>query len=212
MEKPPLNDNLVTEQEVLPDVLSSELSVVFCGTAVGIKSRNVGAYYASHNNSFWETLAAVGFTPVLLRPTDYSAMSAYGLGLTDLAKNAAGIDNALSKRDFDRNGLREKILRYQPRVLAFVGTTAAKLFLERKSVSYGWQKDYVGTTRLFVLPSTSGAARRYWNLGPWEELALWLKRNAPATQAPSGCAFFLLMAYNVSCLGTNGTARTRNPP
>ena len=47
---------------------------------------------------------------------------------------------------------------------------AAEEFL-RRSVDYGLQPDAIGATRLFVLPSPSGAARRYWSVQPWHALA-----------------------------------------
>jgi TDG/mug DNA glycosylase family protein len=37
---------------VLPDVLEPGLRVVFCGTAVGAMSTQVGAYYAGCGNQF----------------------------------------------------------------------------------------------------------------------------------------------------------------
>jgi TDG/mug DNA glycosylase family protein len=66
--------------------------------------------------------------------------------------------------------LREKIHRYQPRVLAFTSKRAAQEYLGRP-VAYGLADEMIGPTRLFVLPSPSGAARRYWDLAPWRDLS-----------------------------------------
>jgi len=38
-------------------------------------------------------------------------------------------------------------------------------------VIYGYQKEVIGLTKLFVAPSTSGSANRYWNFNFWLELA-----------------------------------------
>jgi double-stranded uracil-DNA glycosylase len=38
-------------------------------------------------------------------------------------------------------------------------------------VEYGPQERRLGGVRAFVLPSTSGAARRYWDVARWYELA-----------------------------------------
>jgi TDG/mug DNA glycosylase family protein len=157
---------------VLPDVLAPCLPVVFCGSAVGAKSREKQAYYAGPGNRFWPTLAEAGLTPRLLKPEEFKTVTKYGLGLTDLAKLASGNDDVLAGSDFDCNGLRQKILDCRPRVLAFVGKRSAKEFLDRKQVPYGLlPTSYnVGKTRLFVLPSPSGTARRYWSIEPWKEL------------------------------------------
>jgi len=157
---------------ILNDVLEYGLEVVFCGTAAGFESARRKAYYAGPGNRFWATLHAVRFTHRLLAPEEFRKVLAYGLGLTDLVKNLAGNDRSLKSSDFDVAGLRENILKYQPRFLAFTSKRAAEAFLRRK-VGYGIQpkENMVEATSLFVLPSPSGAARRYWNEGVWRELA-----------------------------------------
>ena len=157
---------------ILDDVLEYGLEVVFCGTAAGFEAARRQAYYAGPGNRFWATLHAVGFTDRLLAPEEFRTVLAYGLGLTDLVKNVAGNDRNLRPSDFDVAQLKKEILKYQPRFLAFVGKRAATEFLGRK-VEYGLQpkEDMVNATSLFVLPAPGGAARRYWNEGPWRELA-----------------------------------------
>jgi double-stranded uracil-DNA glycosylase len=155
---------------VLRDVLAPDLRIVFCGTAVGSASARRQAYYAGPGNAFWPTLFEVGLTPRLLQPEEYETITHYGLGLTDLAKTIAGSDTVLSDEHFDRRGLRGKIERFHPRVLAFTSKRAAEEFVS-DSVSYGLLQQRIGTTALFVLPSPSGAARRYWSTRPWLNLA-----------------------------------------
>src|SRR3546814_13773735 len=48
---------------VLPDVLAPGLRLVFCGSAAGRKSAELGAYYAGPGNKFWPTLYEIGLTP-----------------------------------------------------------------------------------------------------------------------------------------------------
>ncbi len=155
---------------ILPDVMDAGLAVVFCGSAVGSVSARRGAYYAGPGNAFWPTLFEVGLTPRLLAPEEYRCLPEYGLGLTDLAKKIAGSDEILAESDFDREGLRTKIRTYGPGILAFTSKRAAEEFLERR-VHYGVLPESIGRTRLFVLPSPSGAARRFWDKEPWRELA-----------------------------------------
>lgn len=155
---------------ILPDVLQPNLRIVFCGSAAGTQSARAGAYYAGRGNRFWETLFQVGLTPRRLEPREFRALLAYGIGLTDLAKIACGPDDSLSSKDDDIAGLWAKMARFAPRVLAFNGKRAASVFLGR-SVAYGLQPERIGATTLFVLPSTSGAARRWWDVSHWHELA-----------------------------------------
>ena len=156
---------------VLPNVLEPGLKVVFCGTAASTRSAAVGAPYAGPGNRFWDILYAAGFTPRRLDPLEFRTITAYGLGLTGMAPNRVGNDDILRPEDFDPAGVRAKIEQFQPRVLAFVGKRAAQEFLGRKDIVYGLQPERVGQTELFVLPSTSGAARRYWDEAPWHALA-----------------------------------------
>ena len=67
-------------------------------------------------------------------------------------------------------GLRAVIAEYRPRIVAFTGKRAAQQFVGRP-VDYGGLLEQEGETRLFVLPSPSGAACRYWNVAPWQALA-----------------------------------------
>lgn len=155
---------------ILPDLLAPNLDIVFCGTAVGNVSAQRGAYYAGPGNVFWSTLHAVGLTPRLLQPEEYQEMLGFGLGFTDLAKSVAGVDSQLSHGDFDRQRLRETILRYEPKIVAFTSKRAASEFLSRP-FEYGLQLERVGVSMLFVLPSPSGAARRWWDISHWHKLA-----------------------------------------
>jgi TDG/mug DNA glycosylase family protein len=155
---------------ILPDVLAPGLAVVFCGTAVSTVSALRGAYYAGPGNAFWPTLFKVGLTPRLFAPAEYRGIKRYGLGLTDIVKITSGADVALSDKHFDSDRLRNVVLKYRPRVLAFTSKRAALEFVGHP-VDYGVLGEKVGETILFVLPSPSGAARRYWSDEPWRELA-----------------------------------------
>ena len=162
---------------VLPDVLAPGLAVVFCGSAVGRISAKLGAYYAGPGNRFWPMLHRTGLTPRLLAPHQYASVTAYGIGLTDLAKHASGADSSLPRQADDPARLRAAIATWHPRALAFNGKRAASVVLGHRP-ALGRQPDRIGTTAVFVLPSTSGAARRWWDERPWFELADLVKRGA----------------------------------
>jgi TDG/mug DNA glycosylase family protein len=150
--------------------LKPDLRVVFCGTAAGAASARAGAYYAGPGNKFWRTLHEVGFMPRRIEPHRYKEILEFDLGLTDVNKSASGSDRAIGDRSWDVPGLRTKIDRFGPIWIAFNGKKAAEVSLGRK-VDYGLQPELIGTTRVFVLPSTSGAASGAWSRAPWEALA-----------------------------------------
>lgn len=165
-------------KEVLKDVLSPGMSVVFCGTAVGAASARQRAYYAGPGNKFWETLFKVGLTPTQLRPDQYMNAAALSLGFTDVAKTISGNDSILRRAHFGAAALRQKIEKFQPQFVAFTSKRAAKEFLGRQ-VQYGQVQELVGRSQIFVLPSPSGAARRWWRIEIWRELAALVKGTTP---------------------------------
>lgn len=163
---------------ILPDVLEPGLSLVLCGTAAGTRSARDHAYYAHPGNMFWRTVHATGLTPRLFSPAEFPLMPTFGIGLTDLSKFHYGNDNQLPVDAFDIAELRMKIERFAPRVLAFTSKHAGAAALG-KSITYGLQPTGIGSTRLFVLPSPSGQARRSWNPRTWQELADFVRAQAP---------------------------------
>ncbi len=160
---------------ILPDLLSSNLKVIFCGTAASTQSAQVGAYYAGRGNRFWLTLYEVGLTTRLLKPVEFKIVHQFGIGLTDLVKHTSGSDGVLQDADFDPNSLAEKILLYQPQFLAFTSKRAGQAYLGVRRVEYGLQKQMIDKTQLYVLPSPSGAARGYWDVSYWYDLANLIK-------------------------------------
>jgi TDG/mug DNA glycosylase family protein len=163
-----------SQSHVLQDMLPAELSAVICGTAAGNESAKQKVYYADSNNYFWAVLEQVGLTPEKLTPARYLLLCEFGLGLTDLAKTVAGTDSTLSPGSFDVPMFKMSIERCQPRIVAFNGKTAARAFYglsKRALLAYGPGPDIPNFPRIFVLPSTSGSARKYWDLGWWEEFA-----------------------------------------
>ena len=163
---------------VLPDVLRPGLEVVFCGTAAGTRSAREGAYYAHPGNYFWRTLFETGLTPQRLSPREFARVPEFGIGLTDMAKLHFGADHELPRDAFDARSFRRKIARYAPRIVAFTSKNAAFAHYGR-ATGYGEQAERIARSRVFVLPSPSGQARRFWDIGPWLELAAAVRRASP---------------------------------
>lgn len=155
---------------LVPDLLGPALRLVFCGTAPSRASAAARAYYAKPGNRFWPTLHEAGITPRRFAPHEYPQLLDLGIGLTDLCKVHCGVDADLPSDAFDLPSLRAKIRRHAPRVLAFTSKNAAQSALGR-NVDYGLQADEWDGTRLFVLPSPSGLATRFFQPQVWHDLA-----------------------------------------
>jgi TDG/mug DNA glycosylase family protein len=157
--------------EILPDVLAPRLRVVFCGVAPGRVSAARRAYYAGPGNKFWPMLHKTGLTPRLFAPHEYPEVLALGIGLTDVCKTDFGADHELARDAFDAAGFMRKMDRYRPRAIAFDGKFAAKMAFGVQTIPYGRQVEPLFGATVFVLPSPSGRARRFWDERYWFELA-----------------------------------------
>lgn len=152
---------------------------MICGTAASPESARKGAYYAGPGNRFWEILHESGLTPGRLAPPQYERLLELGIGLTDVVKDQSGVDRDLRFEARQRAALVARIERYAPRFVCFNGKTAARRALAVRTVSYGRQAARIGSSEVFVAPSTSAAARRWWDPGPWLELARVVRRLEP---------------------------------
>lgn len=156
---------------MLKDVLAENLDIVFCGTAKGETSARKGFYYAGPGNKFYKILYLTGFTPRKLEPRDCFEINRYGIGLTDLVHSEFGNDRKISRESYDIEGFITKMKKYQPKYIAFNSKKGASFVLGlrgiTKLVNYGLLDITIGKSKVFVLPSTSGSARKYWNDKYW---------------------------------------------
>jgi TDG/mug DNA glycosylase family protein len=155
---------------ILADAIRPGLRVVFCGTALGAVSARMRAYYAGPGNAFYETLWRIGLTPRRLQPAEYEELLEYGIGLTDICKTRSGSDQEVGRGGFDVERLVALLEENRPAWIAFNGKNSASGAFGQ-SVGYGPQEERFAGVRAFVLPSTSGAARRYWDVSYWSVLA-----------------------------------------
>jgi double-stranded uracil-DNA glycosylase len=159
--------------DVLQDLLRDSLDVVLCGTAVGTASAVAGAYYAHKQNKFWRILQETGLTPALLQPQQYRELLQHRIGLTDFVKTHSGMDHEipLSKlAEVSRTRLTASMMKHRPKFLAFTSKNAGQRFLGGKR-EYGEQSERIAETRIWILPSTSGAARGSWRPEIWHAFA-----------------------------------------
>jgi len=161
------------KDHILPERLKPGLTLVFCGTAAGRQSALQKAYYAHAQNKFWRTLWETGLTPHLFAPKDYPTLWDLGIGLTDIAKFAYGMDHQLPRDSLGRDAadaLRARIRKVAPRFLAFTSLNAGRAVMGRKSMP-GKQSEKIGDTEVWILPSPSPLASNHWDITPWRALA-----------------------------------------
>lgn len=166
---------------MLKDVLTYNLDLVFCGTAKGEASARLGYYYAGPGNKFYSILHIAGFTPLKLDPSDCYDINQYKIGLTDLVHTEFGNDDEIDDSSYEVEGFIIKMKEFKPKLIAFNSKKGAAFALGYKGrtrfVDYGLQDKRIGESIVFVLPSTSGNARRYWNEIHWFELNELLKQQ-----------------------------------
>jgi len=163
----------MAKKHVLPDRLKPDLKLVFCGTAAGRQSALQQAYYAHGQNKFWTTLHRIGLTPSLFQPRDYEKLWELGIGLTDIAKYAYGMDHQLPRDALGPKAvaaLKARICKVKPAILAFTSLNGGRKVMGAKAIA-GEQPERIGDTRIFILPSPSPLAANHWDIKPWRDLA-----------------------------------------
>jgi TDG/mug DNA glycosylase family protein len=156
---------------ILPDLVSTGLKLIFCGTAASHVSAKRGHYYAGPGNRFWPLLFETGLTSRRLTPADDHLLPSVGIGLTDLAKTAFGMDRDIPRAAYAPARLTQLIATWRPQTLAFTSLTAAKIALgARHPAGRTTHPNFPGLP-IWVLPSPSGAARATFTDQPWHTLA-----------------------------------------
>ena len=155
---------------ILPDLLDYNLNIIFCGTAASKKSKKFNAYYAGPGNKFWKTLHSIGLTSNQLKSEQFKQLIECKIGLTDICKTDFGNDNELDPLKYDVNRFNSLMIKYQPKIICFNGKNAAKIYFNRKEIEYGIQNEKIVRSKIYVVPSTSGAASGFWDINIWKEL------------------------------------------
>lgn len=148
--------------KTLPDYLRDNLDILFVGLNPGLYSAQVGHYFAYKHNRFWSALSASGLIPETVGPEEDARLLEWGIGLTDVVKRPTRGIQELKRAEFQRGAraLREKIVRYQPRIVCFVGFTGYRVCCGKAGALQGRHGRFE-QTQLCVIPSTSPRNARY---------------------------------------------------
>ena len=79
----------------LPDLLSRDLDVVFCGINPALNAARVEHHFSSRSKRFSRVLHLAGFTPHLNQPESDCTILQYGCGLTAAVENGIGLAEIL---------------------------------------------------------------------------------------------------------------------
>lgn len=143
----------------MPDHIGPRCRVLFVGINPGLRSALMGHHYAGAGNRFWRALFEAGLVKEKISCTDDGLLPKLGFGLTNLIEKPTRGSADLSRGDFEagRRKLRAKILKVQPKFVAFVGLTAYRAYFGATGpIPSGLRNERIGRTRVFVLPNTSG--------------------------------------------------------
>ena len=163
----------------LPDHLTTGLDIVFVGLNPSLPSVAVGHYFANPRNRFWPAFNKSGLVNRELSPEGDGSLLADGIGFTDVAKRPTAMGSGLKAADFRQWSpvLKDKLLRYQPRIACFHGVTAYNSYLRyaediREKAELGLQERSIGASRVFITPNPSPANAAY----SLDDLAEWYRR------------------------------------
>ena len=163
--------------------------MLFVGINPGIRSSLTGHHFAGFSNRFWTLLFESGLVPERITYSDDDRLPEFGYGITNIVpRPTPGIDGLASHEFVEgRVRLRRKILRYRPRVVAFVGVTVFRAMFpaQKGAVALGRREERIGDSAIFVLPNPSGRNANYSYaemLGAFQKLAQTIRTRTARAQ------------------------------
>lgn len=142
----------------LEDILAEHLAVIFCGINPGMMAAAQGHHFAGRSNRFWRTLHLAGFTPQQVAPENDRTLLQYHCGLTAVVDRPTARADQLSLEEFTAaaKAFEQKITRYAPRFVAFLGKAAYCALTGQRSIAWGLQPKTFGGAAVWILPNPSG--------------------------------------------------------
>jgi TDG/mug DNA glycosylase family protein len=171
----------------LPDLLSEDLDVVFCGINPAMSAAKAGHHFSSRSNRFWRVLHLAGFTPHLIPFESDRTILEYGYGLTAAVERPTVSAGELKRHEFHEAAaeLERKLMRYRPRYVAFLGKPAFAAIFRQPKVQWGEQMIRFGGAEVWVLPNPSGLNRAFTLaalVSAYQELLTASRRTSPGIQ------------------------------
>jgi len=146
----------------ISDHLKHNLDILFVGFNPSLRSAETGHHYANPNNRFWRILFEAGITPRKYSSNEDYTLLGLGFGFTNIVARPTKSADEITKAEYieGREQLKQKIIKYQPKVVCFVGKGVYQQYANKRNVTWGVQaQPMVPRTIDFVAPSSSGLVR-----------------------------------------------------
>lgn len=157
--------------ETLLDYLDTDLEMISIGCNPSPLSVEHQCYFGNPRNRFWQALNGSGLVDEKLEPNMASMrllLEQYRIGFTDVVKRPTAGVSDLNAADYRQWSplLKEKLLRYKPKLCWFHGKVAYQNFLKYTGekntiVEWGLQEYRIGESKVFVTPNPSPANAVY---------------------------------------------------
>ncbi len=161
--RPTKAELLAAVGRTVPDVISADLRVLFCGINPGLYTAAVGHHFARPGNRFWKVLHESGFTEGLLSPFQDDSLLASGIGITNLVARTTATAAELGASEL-RDGARlleAKVAAMRPRMVAMLGMQAFRTAFGSPRAVPGPQSALMAQAHVWLLPNTSGLQAHY---------------------------------------------------
>jgi double-stranded uracil-DNA glycosylase len=147
----------------LPDIIAKHLTVVFCGINPGMSAAVAGHHFVRRSNRFWRVIHLAGFTPEAILPENDRTILQHGCGLTVVVERPTARADQLSAQEFIAVAahFEQKIARYAPRFVAFLGKAAYSALSGQREIAWGSQPTILSGAAVWVLPNPSGRNRAF---------------------------------------------------
>lgn len=148
----------------VPDLVPDELRLLFVGINPSLMTAATGTHFAHPGNRFYKALQGAGITDRLLDhadglpPEDEAHLRARGVGITNIAARATSRADELTDDEL-RGGaaaLGERVRRWRPPVVAFVGISAYRTAFGRRRAERGRQEERFEGAVVYLLGNPSG--------------------------------------------------------
>lgn len=139
----------------LPDFTGPGMRILVCGLNPSVVAADAGFGYAGPTNRFWPAALAAGLVTTARDPI--RALTADGVGMTDLVKRATPRADALSGGEYRAGAdrVRRLVEWLRPGLVLFVGLAGWRAAVDRTARA-GLQPEPFGGVPAYVMPSTSG--------------------------------------------------------
>lgn len=156
--RPTRADLEAARSKTVKDIIRPGLEVLFVGINPGLYTAAIGHHFGRPGNRFWPALCASGLLRRPLTAYDSEELLECNLGITNVVSRATAKADELSREELQRGArqLERKILRFKPRLAAFLGLGLYRDAFDRPKARVGLQLERIGRTRLWVLPNPSG--------------------------------------------------------